>query len=38
MKSIKINDLETSILKVFEAIKELKGENFQINIDEEEIL
>ena len=36
MKNIRITDLEMSILKVFKSIKELKGENFQISIDEDE--
>jgi hypothetical protein len=35
MKSVNINDLETSFLKVIESIKELKGENFQLELGQD---
>lgn len=35
MKSININDLEASFLKVIKSIKELKGENFHLELEQD---
>ena len=35
MKSVSINDVETGILKVIKSIKELEGEDFQLQLEQD---